>query len=126
MEKNHFTAMVYGWIVILGLILVSSVTLAFLLRFTSFNEPTISYVTLAIGLISLFTGGIVAGIKGKGKGWLIGGITGLGFTIFTFSVQYLGYQQAFTMEQSLHHAGYILAALLGGMIGVNLVVANKE
>lgn len=126
MRNQQFIALIYGWIVVLGLILVASVTLAFFLRFTAFNEPTLSYITLAIGLIALFIGGIIAGIKGKGKGWIIGGFTGLGFTLFTFLVQYLGYQQMFSIEQSLHHLGYILAALVGGVIGVNLVVADKK
>lgn len=126
MKSNQITALVYGWIVVLGLILISSIALALLLQFTSFNEPTVSYLTLAIGLIALFIGGFVAGIKGKGKGWLIGGITGLGFTIFTFLVQYLGYEQTFSMEQSFHHAGYIFAALIGGIIGVNIISENKS
>lgn len=120
MKNNQFIALLYGWIVVLGLILVASVLLAFLLRFTTFNENTLSWVALVIGLIALFIGGTVAGAKGKAKGWVIGGITGLGFTLFTFLVQYLGYQQAFSLEQSAHHAGFVLAALVGGVIGVNI------
>lgn len=126
MKRNHFIALIYGWIVIFGLILLSSVILAFLLKFTTLSEPQVTYITLSIGLISLFIGGIVAGIKGKGYGWLIGGITGIGFTIFIFLVQYLGYRQGFSLEQSLHHLGYILAALIGGIIGVNAVVNEKS
>ncbi|WP_188453533.1 TIGR04086 family membrane protein [Virgibacillus oceani] len=125
MKKQQFIALMYGWIVILGLILVVSLVLGLLLRFTSMDEKTLSWITLAVGLISLFIGGIVAGVKGKQKGWVIGSFTGLGFTLFTFLVQYLGYQQAFSMEQSLHHLGFILAALAGGVIGVNVVV-NEE
>ncbi|MBP2256616.1 TIGR04086 family membrane protein [Virgibacillus alimentarius] len=125
MKKQQLTALLYGWIVVLGLIFASSIVLALLLRFTSFSEPMLSWVTLVIGLICLFIGGIVAGVKGKAKGWIIGGITGFGFTLFTFLVQYLGYQQIFSFEQALHHVGYIAAALFGGVIGVN-VVANDE
>lgn len=121
MRKQQFNALMYGWIIVLGLIFIASVILAFLLRFTTFNEPTLSWVALVSGLISLFIGGMVAGVKGKVKGWLIGGITGLGFTLLTFLVQYLGYHQGFSMEQSIHHLGYILAALFGGVIGVNVV-----
>ncbi|OZU89847.1 TIGR04086 family membrane protein [Virgibacillus indicus] len=120
MKRNQFIALLYGWIVVLGLILIASVVLAFLLRFTTFNESTLTWVALVIGLISLFIGGSVAGAKGKAKGWIIGGVTGLGFTLFTFLVQYLGYQQGFSLEQSIHHAGFILAALFGGVIGVNM------
>ncbi|PAV28933.1 TIGR04086 family membrane protein [Virgibacillus profundi] len=120
MKGNQFIALLYGWIVVLGLILISSVILAFLLRFTTFSDPALTWVALVIGLISLFIGGVVAGVKGKVKGWIIGGITGIGFTLFTFLVQYLGYQQAFSLEQSIHHIGFILAALFGGVIGVNI------
>lgn len=120
MRKQYITALMYGWIIVLGLILITSLLLALLLRFTTFNDPTLSWLTFAIGLIALFIGGFVAGMKGKAKGWIIGGITGAGFTLLIFLVQYLGYHQGFSLEQSLYHGGYILAALLGGMIGVNM------
>ncbi|WP_106497039.1 TIGR04086 family membrane protein [Lentibacillus sp. Marseille-P4043] len=126
MKKQQFIALMYGWIVILGLILLTSFVLGLLLRFTSMDETTLSWVSLAVGLIALFIGGIVAGVKGKKKGWVIGAITGLGFTLFTFLVQYLGYQQTFSLEQSLHHAGFVAAALVGGVIGVNIFVADKK
>lgn len=125
MRHQQFTGIMYGWIIILGLTLIASVLLALLLKFSSFNEPALSWVTLIIGLISLFIGGLVAGIKGKAKGWIVGGITGGGFTLFTFLVQYLGYRQGFSLDQMIHHAAYIGAALLGGVVGVNVTVENK-
>lgn len=126
MKKQHFVALMYGWIVILGLIFVTSIVLALLLKFTPLSDPTLSWVTLVVGLLSLFIGGIVAGSKAKQKGWIIGAITGIGFTLFTFAVQYLGYQQGFSVEQSLNHLGYILVAVVGGVIGVNAVGENQE
>lgn len=124
--RKQVTALLYGWIVVFGIILITSIILAFVLRFSSLNEPTLSWITLTLGLITLFIGGLVAGIKGKAKGWIIGATIGIGFTLFIFLVQYLGYQQSFTMQQSLHHLGYILAAVIGGVIGVNVVVVNHE
>lgn len=126
MKRQQINALMYGWIVVLGLIFVASIILALLLRFTTFNEPTLSWATLIIGLICLFIGGLVAGVKGKSKGWIIGGATGLGFTLFTFLVQYLGYQQLFSLEQSIYHVGYILAALFGGVIGVNVIATDSK
>lgn len=123
---KQFTAVVYGFVMVLGLILITSIILALLLRFTSFNDPLLSWITLGIGLISLFIGGLVAGAKGKAKGWIIGGVTGLGFTLFTFLVQYLGYQQGFSLEQSIHHLAYISAAVLGGIVGVNTLGTTTE
>lgn len=125
MRNNQFTALLYGWIVIFSLVFLTSVMFALLLRFTNLNEQTLSWTTLVVGLISLFIGGLVAGVKGKSKGWIIGGITGVGFTLFVFLVQYLGYKQSFSLEQSLHHLGYILAALVGGVFGVNFVSSEK-
>lgn len=126
MQNKQFIALLYGWIVVFILVFISSIILALLLRLTTFNEPTLSWVTLVIGLLSLFIGGLVAGVKGKAKGWLIGGIIGLGFTLLVFSVQYLGYKQSFSFGQSIHHLGYILAALIGGVIGVNFVVEDQD
>ncbi len=121
MKSKQWVALLYGWVIVLGLMMLASFVLALLLRFTTFNDPALSWVTFVIGLISLFLGGLAAGVKGKTKGWVIGLITGMGFTLFVLSVQYLGYQQGFTFEQSLHHAGYMAAALFGGALGVNIV-----
>lgn len=110
----------------LGLILLTSVIIALLLRFTGMDGTALTWTTLITGLICLFIGGIVSGIKSKQKGWVIGGITGLGFTLFTFLIQYLGYEQTFSLQQTLHHLGYIFAALLGGVIGVNMTSGQEE
>lgn len=126
MKNKQLLALFYGWIFMFSLIIVSSIVIALLLRFTSFNEPTLSWVSLIIGLIALFIGGLVAGFKSKAKGWIIGGMVGLGFTLIIFFIQYLGYKQAFSFGQSLHHLGYIMAALLGGIIGVNIVGSDPN
>lgn len=122
MLRQQVSSLFYGWITILSIILVTSFILAFLLRFTELNEPTLSWVTLVVGLFAFFSGGLIAGMKGKSKGWMAGMITGGGMTLFIFLIQYLGYKQGFTFEQFLFHTGYIFAAMLGGVIGVNLTV----
>ncbi|MFD1850169.1 TIGR04086 family membrane protein [Oceanobacillus bengalensis] len=126
MRRQLFHALLFGWIIVLSLILISSVIIAFLLRVTTLDENLLSWIALVIGILSLFIGGLISGLKGKTKGWIIGGITGIGFTLFTFLVQYLGYQQGFSLEQSLHHLGYMFAALIGGVVGVNIVGDAKE
>jgi len=119
MESKPFIGLMYGWIVILGSIFVTSIILTFVLRMTSMTDVSLTWVSFVIGLIILFAGGIVAGLKGKQRGWIIGGTIGIGFTLFTFIVQYLGYHEPFSLNQFLHHIGYILAATAGGVIGVN-------
>src|SRR5699024_3985001 len=122
MKNKQFIALLYGWIVVLGLIIITSIILALFLQFTSLNEPTLSWITLTIGLIALFLGGLVAGVKGKSKGWIIGGFIGIGFTIFVLAVQYIGYQQLFSWVQSAHHLVYLVVAVIGGFLFLNTVV----
>ncbi|HEY4601191.1 MAG TPA: TIGR04086 family membrane protein [Cerasibacillus sp.] len=122
MLRQQVSSLFYGWIIILSIILVTSFILAFLLRFTELNDPTLSWVTLVVGLFAFFSGGLVAGMKGKSKGWMTGMITGGSMTLVIFLIQYLGYKQGFSFEQFLFHIGYIFAAMFGGVIGVNLTV----
>ncbi|MBO1003414.1 TIGR04086 family membrane protein [Pseudogracilibacillus auburnensis] len=126
MKNNHLMAIVYGWVAILVLVLLSSMLLSVLIRFTNVSEFTLSYITLTIGLLSLFIGGVIAGLKGKEKGWILGSLTGIGFTLLTFFIQYLGYNAMFSLQQLIFHITYILAAMIGSIIGVNLIVSNKK
>lgn len=125
MKNSYVVAVVYGWITILVLVLISSLLLSFVIRFTAISEFTLSYISLTIGLITLFIGGMIAGLKGKDKGWIIGALTGVGFTLLTFMIQYLGFNEMFSVQQTIYHMTYILAAIVGSIIGVNLIVANK-
>jgi len=116
----------YGWIFVLGFILIASFILAMLLQFTEVTQWMLSWIAFAVGLLALFSGGLITGIKGKSRGWIFGGITGVGFSLFIFLVQYLGYQNGFSLEQLLHHMAYIVAAIIGGMIGVNMFSTAEE
>src|SRR5699024_1753223 len=120
MKNSYLTAVVYGWITVLVLVLISSLLLSLVVRFTAISEVTLSYITLTIRLIALFVGGIISGLKGKENGWVVGALTGAGFTLLTFLVQYLGFDEIFSIQQTVYHTTYILAAVVGGIIGVNL------
>ncbi|MEI3614830.1 TIGR04086 family membrane protein [Pseudogracilibacillus sp. SO30301A] len=124
MKNSYLVAVVYGWISILVLILISSSFLSLIVRFTTVSEFTLSYISLTIGLVTLFIGGIIAGLKGKENGWIVGILTGGGFTLLTFLIQYLGFNEVFSIKQSIYHLTYILAAVVGSIIGVNLMT-NK-
>ncbi len=123
-KNSYLVAVVYGWISILVLILISSTFLSLVVRFTTVSEFTLSYISLTIGLVTLFIGGIIAGLKGKENGWIVGILTGGGFTLLTFLIQYLGFNEVFSIKQSIYHLTYILAAVVGSIIGVNLMT-NK-
>lgn len=123
--NSFLKAVIYGWVAILVLILISSLLLSLVVKFTSISEFTLSYITLTIGLVTLFIGGIIAGLKGKENGWVVGALTGGGFTLLTFLIQFLGFNETFSTQQTIYHLTYILAAIIGSIIGVNLFVSNK-
>lgn len=119
MARNSFSAILYGVITVFVIVLSSSIVLSLLLRFTNIQESSLTWIILTLSFLALFLGGFVSGGKGKQKGWLVGGGTGLLFTLLVFLVQFLGYQSSFTIGQLSYHIGYIVAAVLGGVMGVN-------
>ncbi|SDK51700.1 TIGR04086 family membrane protein [Sediminibacillus albus] len=120
MARERVTALLYGWIATLAIILGASLILSILLKFTKFGASALDLTTLSISVAALFIGGLVAGIKGKEKGWILGSLTGLGFIIFILLYQYLGYGSGISFAQFIHYAGFLAASLVGGMLGVNI------
>ncbi|QHE53111.1 TIGR04086 family membrane protein [Pontibacillus sp. HMF3514] len=120
MFQERMKALGYGWATILVMMLVSSLVLALFLRFTDMTSGTLQWVTLVLGLLTLFIGGFVSGAKGKERGWMLGLFTGLGFVLIVLLFQYLGYQKGMSTTQMMYQGGYTLAAMLGGVIGVNM------
>lgn len=120
LSSRMFSAMLIGLVTVLCFILLCSVFISLLLRFSSLTESSFTWVIVVLSFIALFIGGMVSGKRGGRKGWLLGAGTGLLFTILVFLFQYLGYQVKFNTEQYLYHGGYILIAIIGGVLGVNL------
>lgn len=121
-----FVSMLYGWISILAVILLASLILSLLLRFTSLGESTLNLVILLLSFLALFIGGFVAGLKAKKRGLVIGLSTGLCFTLFVFCYRYLGLNAGFQLEDFVNHGAYLLLAMLGAIFGVNLSGGEQE
>jgi putative membrane protein (TIGR04086 family) len=83
-------------------------------------------LTTALSFIGLFGGGFLSGGKRKQKGWLIGGITGLVYSLVIFLFQYLGYDRIFNLEQLIYYICYTLISMMGGILGVNLSGGNSR
>ncbi|MDX8046534.1 TIGR04086 family membrane protein [Gracilibacillus sp. S3-1-1] len=113
-------SVLYGWVGILIVMFLASIILTLLLRFTSLGESTLEIATLFIGFIALFTGGFISGLKAKHKGILVGAITGLLFTFIVFCYRFLGLHLSITVIELVNHAAYLLLAIIGAIIGVNL------
>lgn len=117
-------AVLYGLLFIFIIIFIVGFILSLLLRFSNLTEQSLQWTTAIITFLALFIGGFIAGGKGKESGWILGGITGLGFVIIVFLIQYLGFNASLELTQLFYHLAYIITAALGGIIGVNM--SNKS
>src|SRR5690625_3201134 len=107
-------------------LLVTTTLLAFIIRFSSIKEITALTISIIIAFLTLFIGGLVAGLKAKSNGILIGLLTGGGFTLVTFLVQFLGYNDLFSVKQFLFHGAYIITAIIGSILGVNFIQLKQS
>lgn len=119
MKNQYVIAIIYGFLTILIMTVTMSIIMTLVIKYTLLNESTFHYLTLVIGLLSYFIGGIVTGLKSKGNGWLIGLIVGTAFSVLAFLIQFTGYEQGFSAQQMLYHSTYILLAVIGSILGVN-------
>ncbi|WP_367949336.1 TIGR04086 family membrane protein [Bacillus sp. FJAT-29790] len=117
--------MLFGIIAVFLLAIISSLLFSLLLKFTSLQESSLHFVITAISFIALFAGGFISGGKGKQKGWLLGGLTGLIYSIIIFLFQYLGHDSLFNMQQIVYHTCYMLTAMMGGILGVNMSTKSR-
>ncbi len=124
--KKISAAVLYGLITIFVLAAVSSLIFSLILRFTDTSETTVGYIILFISFFSLFIGGFISGGKGKRAGWMLGGGTGLIYTLIIFLYQYLGLDSLFTTKQLIYYVSYILTAMMGGILGVNMTSKNEH
>jgi putative membrane protein (TIGR04086 family) len=125
-SKSFGTSILYGLIFILVFAVICSLIFAFILKFTAAREVSLQYVITALSFIGLFGGGFLSGGKRKEKGWLIGGVTGLIYSLVVFLFQYLGYDRLFNAEQVIYHTCYTLIAMMGGILGVNISTNNSR
>ncbi|KYD15307.1 TIGR04086 family membrane protein [Saccharococcus caldoxylosilyticus] len=119
------TAVVYGVVTIFLLAAVISFFLSLILKWTDVQEASLTWIIFAGSLLSMFIGGLIAGGKGKEKGWLTGGMTSLLFTAIIFLFQFLGLAKSFTLEQWIYHLIFFVAAALGGIVGVNMKASRS-
>jgi|SRR5690625_2990561 len=120
MRRNLIVAIAYGWITCFILLIITSGIIAFSIRLLTVTTENVFYISIITGLIILFISGLIAGIKGKEKGLLLGVFVGLGFVGMTFFLQYVGLNEAFTIKQATYQLMYVIAAVIGSVLGVNL------
>ncbi|ADU29759.1 TIGR04086 family membrane protein [Evansella cellulosilytica] len=120
MHHRLFSSALYGILTILILVIVASFISSALLRFTSLQEGSLTWFLIGFPFLAVFIGGFIAGGRTGQKGWFAGAVTAILYSFVIFLVQFLGYNQGFDTTQLLIHSGYVIAAILGGIIGVNV------
>ncbi|MFG6148400.1 TIGR04086 family membrane protein [Halobacillus sp. B23F22_1] len=110
----------YGVGSIFILMILFSAILASLLRFTAMDTDTLNQISLIAGLTILAFGGLLAAYKGQKKGWLTGLLTGIVFIVIIMLFQIIFENRWVSVAQLSYFGGLLLAASLGGMIGVNM------
>ncbi|RFU71716.1 TIGR04086 family membrane protein [Peribacillus saganii] len=123
--KKLGTAVVYGVLSIFIFGAATSLIFSLFLRFSSMDESSLTYVIMAASFISLFIGGFISGGKGKRQGWVLGGGTGLLYTLIILLFHYLGHDALFTMKQWISSICLILTSMMGGILGVNLKSGSR-
>jgi putative membrane protein (TIGR04086 family) len=124
--RNMVTAVMYGILTILVIVLTCSLIFSLLLRFTDLQETSLQWLIMALSFFALFAGGFISGGKGKEKGWIMGGATALLFTSIVLLYQFLGQESAFSLQQTFYHLGYLATAVFGGIMGVNIAGARTN
>ncbi|MEC2325314.1 TIGR04086 family membrane protein [Lederbergia lenta] len=124
--KKFGISIIYGVAAILLLATITSLVFSLILLFTDTQEQSISLIVTIISYFAVFIGGFICGGKGRQKGWMIGGATGLVYSLIVFMYQYLGHGLLFSLEQIIYYTCYILTAMMGGVLGVNILSDNKH
>ncbi|MDQ0254248.1 putative membrane protein (TIGR04086 family) [Evansella vedderi] len=120
MNQRLFSSALYGILTILVLVIVASLISSTILKFTSLQEGSFTWALLGFSFLAVLCGGFIAGGRSGQKGWLAGALTAVLYTFVIFLVQFLGFNEGFDLQQWLVHSGYVLAAMLGGIFGVNV------
>ncbi|HZW67164.1 MAG TPA: TIGR04086 family membrane protein [Pseudogracilibacillus sp.] len=126
MNNLLMRAVFLAWLTIGLLLLISITVLAIIIRFSHVSEMTISFTALIIAFMILFISGLVAGIKGKANGLVLGLLTGSGFSLMTLIVQFLAFNDLFSLKQCLFHLAYILTTIVGSILGVNFAQLKQS
>lgn len=126
MKHPFVIAVLSGIVFILAFMLCASIILTVIIKYTQMTEITFGYITFAIGILAYFIGGIVTGLKARKNGLLLGLFTGTSFSALTFLIQYLGYDNSFSTSQLIYHCTYVLVAIFGSIISVNITSKNHR
>lgn len=100
---------------------ISILIFTLLLRFTSLSvskRQVFNYLAL---VISVFIAGIYVAIKIKEKGWIHGGVIGLGYFLVMLILNLVFFREVNSMLMISRFVISSVSGIIGGMVGINLV-----
>lgn len=106
-----------AFIVTAILILISSI----ILTYTNLSESKMNLLNTVVMILSITSGSIYVAIKAKEKGWLNGGILGLGYFLIILLINLI-FLKPLTIDIFLFSRLIIsiVMGVIGGIIGINL------
>lgn len=120
MVNQFIRPVINGVLTIIVSLLLISLLLSLVLHFTAVKESSINWFLLPAALLTLFVGGLISGYQSGTKGWYVGALTGFSFIVVTWLFTFLGLDSSISAKTLLLNGSYLLLAIIGGMIGVNL------
>lgn len=113
-ETKHIgKGILSGLIAIFVVMVVTSLLVSLMLTFTSMQETSFKWMIMILSFSALLLGGIISGGKAKERGWLIGAVTSIIFSLTVFLFQYLGFGKTFSPEQFIYHGAFLGICMLG-------------
>ncbi|WP_416149210.1 TIGR04086 family membrane protein [Salipaludibacillus sp. HK11] len=118
-SQRLISSVLYGVLTIFILVITASLFSSLILRYTNVMESSFYWILITFSFIAMFIGGFISGGRSGERGWFAGTLTALLYSCVILFSQYLSFNQWFDAEQLSMHAGYVVVAIFGGMIGVN-------
>ncbi|WP_280768615.1 TIGR04086 family membrane protein [Salipaludibacillus daqingensis] len=113
------SSVLYGVLTIFILVIGASLISSLILRFSNVSESSFFWILVGFSFVAMFIGGFISGGRSGERGWFAGTLTALIYSVIVLFTQFLSFDQWFDTQQMGMHAGYMVAAIFGGMIGVN-------
>lgn len=106
-----------GQLAIWLFLLIGSLIVALLLRFTSFDANYLPLSTSIIHTLSLIGGGFISGKISGRKGWYFGGLQGIIYTLFLLLIGFLAFDKMININPFLFVICAFGLSSIGGILG---------
>ncbi|ANS75475.1 hypothetical protein AWM70_13375 [Paenibacillus yonginensis] len=99
--------------------MIGALFLSLLLKWSRFEEDSLSTFTYVVHAISVLAGSFVSGKRSERKGWYQGAITGILYAVLLFVISFLALDSSFKGGDLLYFIPAFLIGATGGIFGKN-------